>query len=300
MVEPRNRQLIETHLIVTPARNEADNLERLAESLAAQTWRPRAWLIVDNGSTDGTPDVVRELARIHEWIGLISTPSDPNPIRGRSSVRAFNEGVMSVGMHDDFVTGLDADVSFGPDYFDSLRQEFRKNSKLGIASGSCYEHDGEEWQPVHVTHPNLRGAALTYRQECLADLLPLEARHGGWEAIGIIRARARGWETAMFPDCLYFHHRPTGARDASLFASYTEEGEGAYYMWYRPSYLLLRTLYRTLARREPAATGLAWGYARAALGRKPRHPEPGFREFMHANQSPGNWLLRAREITGKR
>jgi poly-beta-1,6-N-acetyl-D-glucosamine synthase len=290
---------IDTHLIVTPARNEAENLRRLGECLVGQTWRPNAWVVVDNGSTDGTQDVVLELGRIHNWIRLVSIPSDANPARGRSSVRAFNAGVMSVRTLADLVTGLDADVSFGPEYLESLRREFSSNSRLGIASGLCHEPCGDAWEPVHVTQPNLRGASLTYRRECLAQLLPLEVRLG-WEAIGVVRARIRGWETAIISDLSYFHHRPTGARDVSRFASYAEDGETAYYMWYRPSYMLLRTLYRALAGRDPEAVGLAWGYGRSSLGRMPRHPEVGFRDFIRANQSPTNWLLRAREVNGRR
>ena len=292
-------RMIETHLIVTPARNEAENLRRLGKCLVEQTWRPDAWLVVDNGSTDGTQDVVRDLGRAHNWIRLVSIPGDANPTRGRSSVRAFNAGVMGEPVQADLITGLDADVSFYPDYFDSIRQEFQRNAHLGIASGLCYEPSGDGWESVRVTHPNLRGASLTYRRECLAELLPLEARPMGWEALGIVRARVRGWETALLSHLKYFHHRPTGARDASRFASYAEDGDSAYYMWYRPSYMLLRALYRTIGGHDPAAAGLAWGYARSALSRKPRHPELGFREFVRANQSPVNWLSRAREITGK-
>ena len=290
--------LIATHVIVTPARNEAENLRRLGECLIEQTWRPNAWIVVDNGSTDGTKDVVRELAGDHRWIRLLVIESDANPIRGRSSVRAFNAGVMELSENPDLVTGLDADVSFGPGYFDGLRREFEKNLRLGIAAGLCYEPSGDGWDPVHVTRPNLRGASLTYRKECLAQLLPLEGRYA-WDGIAVIRANVRGWQTAMFPELSYFHHRPTGARDAHRFAGFAEEGDSAYYMWYRPSYMLLRTLYRAIGRRDPAAAGLVWGYARSAVSGRSRHLEPGFREFVRSNQSPTQWLSRTREITGR-
>ena len=66
---------------------------RIGACLVEQTWRPDAWIAVDNGSTDGTQEVVRELGRVHDWIRLVSIPSDANPARGRSSLRAFNAGV---------------------------------------------------------------------------------------------------------------------------------------------------------------------------------------------------------------
>ena len=174
----------------------------------------------------------------------------------------------------------------------------RRNARLGIATGVCYERTGDSWEPVHVTHPYLRGASLHVPQGMSGEkLLPLEERHG-WDGIAVVRANIRGWKTAILPDVSYFHHRPTGARDANRFASFAEEGDSAYYMWYRPSYMLLRTLYRAVGQRDPAAAGLAWGYARSALRRRSRHPEPGFREFVRSNQSLASWLSRVRAITG--
>ena len=39
-----------TYAIVTPARNERDNLRRLADSVCGQTHLPAEWVIVDDGS----------------------------------------------------------------------------------------------------------------------------------------------------------------------------------------------------------------------------------------------------------
>jgi len=289
---------ISTYLAVTPARNEADNLRRLGRCLIEQTWRPASWIVVDNGSTDETADVVRELAGVHDWIRLVSIASAVKPMRGSASARAFNAGVLREPNLPDLVTNLDADVSFDRTYFDRLRQEFEANSRLGIASGLCYELHRNRWEPVHVTSPHLRGAAFTYRRECLAPLLPLEERLG-WDAIDVLRANARGWQTGTVPSLSYFHHRPTGSRDSSRFAGWTAEGDASYYMWYRPSYMLLRTLYRVLGERDPAAAGLAWGYVSSAVKRRPRHAEAAVREFVQSNQSFRNWAHRAREAVGK-
>jgi glycosyltransferase involved in cell wall biosynthesis len=288
---------IEAHLVVTPARNEAGNLRRLGECLIEQTWRPQAWIVVDNGSTDDTPHIVRELGRVHDWIRLVSIEGDARPVRGGASVRAFNTAVREFNLSD-LVTNLDADVSSEPTYFERLRLEFERNPRLGIASGLCYELHEAGWEPVHVTYPHLRGAAFTYRRECLVQLLPLEERVG-WDGIDVVRANVRGWDTRTIPNLSYFHHRPTGSRDMSRFAGWTEEGNVSYYMWYRPSYMLLRTLYRVVGQRDPAAAGLAWGYAWSAVRRRPRHAEAGIREFVHSNQSLRKWPLRAREVMGK-
>ena len=287
---------IETHLIVTPARNEAANLQRLGQCLVEQTWLPDAWIVVDNGSTDGTQDVVRELGRVHDWIRLVLIPSDANPARGRSSVRAFNAGVMGEPAHADLVTGLDADVSFGPDYLDSLRRAFQRISRLGIASGLCYEPRGDEREPVHVTHPNLRGASLTYRSRVPSTASCRSKSRLGWEAIGVVRARhPRLGNSDHLESAAIFHHRPTGARDVSRFCELcgrrreppTTCGIGA-------SYMLLRTLYRVIGGLATPRPQVSRGATHAPLSVESRGIEsPAFASSFVRISLLKFWLSRA-------
>jgi GT2 family glycosyltransferase len=290
---------IDKHIVVTPARNEADNLRRLGDALIDQTWRPEAWIVVDNGSTDATADVVRGLSREHEWIRLLSIEGTERAARGSASVRAFNAGIETLQIESGLLTNVDADVSFEPGYFAGLRDEFERRPSLGIASGLCYEKNNGVWEPVFVAAPNLRGASFTYRAECLAQLAPVEERVG-WDGIDAVRANLRGWETGTIPTLSYFHHRATGARDASRFSGWALEGDVSYYMWYRPLYLVSRTAYRVVATRDLAATGLVWGYTRSAMRRDTRHAEPGFREVIRDRQALRNMTMRLMEVRGIR
>src|SRR5205823_6380294 len=137
--------------LVTPARDEAENLTRLAESVAAQVRMPDAWVIVDNGSTDGTTEIARRLEREESWIRLIVVPPDPAYLRGGPEVRAFMTGAEALDRPVDVVVKLDADVSFAPDFFDRLLQRFEEDPTLGIASGICLEQEGDSWEPRHST-----------------------------------------------------------------------------------------------------------------------------------------------------
>jgi glycosyltransferase involved in cell wall biosynthesis len=286
---------IETHIVVTPTRNEGENLRRLAASLVDQSWRPKAWLVVDDGSTDDTQDVICSLTEEHDWIRSLRSRGGPHVPR-IGGIRGFNAGVATLELDSGLISNVDADVSYEPDYFERIRDEFERRPKLGIAGGLSYELKQGAWSPIHVTDSNPRGPSRTYRAECLAQLAPLDERPL-WDAIDSVRANARGWETATIPTAGYFHHRATSSREGNRFAAWTVEGAAAHYMWYRPSYLIARTSYRVAARRDLAATGMMWGYARSTMRREQRHAEPGFKEVIRQRQSLRGWPSRFREVS---
>ena len=204
-------------------------------------------------------------------------------------------GIEALGTEADVVVNVDADVTMEDDYFERLLQAFEHEPSLGIASGSAWELSGGVWRQRFVTGGTVWGATRAYRRACLTDVLPLEERHG-WDGIDQLKAHARGWETKTLTDLPFRHHRTEGSEDGSSWAHWRVNGDTAYFMGYRPWYLIARTLHR--CRRDVAAIGLIVGYAAAAARRSPRLDDPPARAVLRNDQSLKHLLRRRREALG--
>jgi len=288
-----------TYALVTPARDEAENLHRLADCIMGQTVAPLAWVVVDDGSTDGTRAYIEGLARTHSWIRLMSSPGAKthadSPRVGRRvgrDVVAFNAGVAALKEPPDVLLKLDADVSFEAGFFERLLAEFEDDGTLGIAGGECYEFDGADWKLQSVTGTHVRGATRAYRWACWQAVQPLEERLG-WDGIDELKAEECGWRVASIPGLRFLHHRPLGQRDGLALAKWARMGQASYFMGYRFPYLVLRTLHR--GRREWQALGMICGYLAAAMRRESRHPDNAIRERLREKQALRNLPLRVQE-----
>ena len=233
-----------------------------------------------------------ELARERPWVRLTSS-NGTSLERGAPIVRAFHSALTELEPLPDVVVKLDADISMDPEYFERLLDEFRHDPQLGIASGTCYERDSAgTWRQRHGTGPAVWGACRAYRRECLRDILPLE-EHMGWDTLDLMKANLRGWSTKVVYELGFRHHRVEGERDGHRLRTSIIQGEGAYFMGYRPSYLAVRTLYRLP--RNPAAIGLLIGYTRAAWAREPRCSDLELQAYVRREQSWRKLPVRARE-----
>ena len=189
------RLTMRAYAVITPVRDESENLPRLAASLAAQTELPRTWVIVDNGSQDGTLELAHELAAEHDWIRVLSIPGATAAERGAPIVRALHAAVDQLASDSpDFVVNVDADISMEPDYFALLLDRFDADPSLGIASGSAFELQDGDWRQRHVTGSTVWGASRAFRWPCLQQILPFEERVA-WDGIDEFKANARGWRT---------------------------------------------------------------------------------------------------------
>ena len=263
-----------SYAIVTPARNERDNLIRLAESIRRQNHLPQRWVIVDDGSDDGMDAIAGELAREHDWIAVIGTGEGADELadgrrRGRDLL-AFRRGLETLPTPVDVFVKVDADTSFDADYFARLLERFAEQPELGIAGGSCYELRNGEWERIKVSGSHPRGASRAYRWALLDDVFALEPELG-WDGVDEVVAELQGYRTEGFLDLGFRHHRKVGEREGNMRAG-SALGRQAWHMGYRPTYLVLRALYR--AREDAASVAMLWGYVSAAAAGAPRCPQP--------------------------
>ena len=253
-------------------------------------------MIVENGSRDDTRAVAEAIVEAYDWVQLLVLERSGSRERGAPIVLALHAGIEAVGRRSGIVVNVDADVNDGSDYFARLLDAFERRPSLGIASGSAWERSEGVWHQRFVTGGTVWGATRAYRRMCLGSVLPLEERHG-WDGIDQLKARARGWETTTLTDLPFRHHRTEGSEDGSSWAHWLANGDTAYFMGYRPWYLLARTLHR--ARRDPAAIALIVGFAAAAARRSPRLDDPRARTVLRDDQSLRQILRRRREALGR-
>jgi poly-beta-1,6-N-acetyl-D-glucosamine synthase len=286
-----------SYAVVTPARDEEANLRRLGACLTAQTVPPAVWLIVENGSSDGTPAVAAGLAAEHGWVRVLSLPGSDAANRGAPVVQALHAGIAAIEDAPRIFVNVDADISIEPDHFERLLEKFEADPELGIASGTLFEVSRGSWRQRHLTGTTVVGGCRAYRWECLQAILPLEERVG-WDGIDEFSANARGWKTRSFGDIEFFHHRREGERDGGMWQARRNQGETAWFVGYRPWYLTLRALWNM--RREPAALGMVVGYAASGFRRDPRNADRLAREYLRSQQSWRKLRLRAFEALGRR
>jgi biofilm PGA synthesis N-glycosyltransferase PgaC len=273
-------------LIVSPVRNEVAHLERTARSLAAQTRPPGLWIAVDDGSDDGTRELLESLRAEIPFLRVMATPpaftrGGPDRHALAASPRAFNWALRDLDLDEFSHLGkLDGDIELPHDYFERLLAKFELEPRLGVAGGTLVEPDrAGEWRPARVPSHHVRGALKLYSRECFAAIGGIEERLG-WDTIDETYARMRGFSTRSFGDLVARHHRPLASANG-LLRGRARYGQAAYVLRYGFAWVLLRSLKVALSR-PVGVSGLAFvfGYLRAAARAEPRVEDEAFRDFV--------------------
>ena len=259
------------YVLITPARNEEVNIEKTLQSVVSQTLLPKKWVIVSDGSTDRTEEIVNQYLAANSWIELVRMPEHRDR-QFAAKVNCFNAGYARVKALDyDIVGNLDADITFEKDYFEFLVTKFSENPELGVA-GTPFVEGGSHYDYRFTNIEHVSGACQLFRRECFEEIggyVPI--REGGIDWTAVTTARMKGWKTRTFIEKTCLHHRKIGTGNSSVWMAWFKQGRKDYFLGNHPLWEVFRTLYQVT--RKPYAVGglcLAAGFVRAAASRKER------------------------------
>jgi poly-beta-1,6-N-acetyl-D-glucosamine synthase len=272
------------YVIITPAHNEEAFIRFTLDSVVTQTMKPEQWIIVNDGSTDGTADMIEAYARRYAWIKPVTLPVGAGREFGAKIARVFNAGYQQIEAPYDFIVELDSDLSFASDYFETLLQKFNEDPRLGIAGGGFYIPVGNQWRLEKCPVDHVRGASKVYRKVCFDEIGGLP-QVNGWDSIDEWRAQMKGWKTHSFNELVVHHLRPTGTA-MGKWGGGIKAGEYAHFMGYPWLVILARSFYRALTERPPLLLGTAlfWGYLKSWLARKPQFDDAEVIAYMRRKQ----------------
>lgn len=260
-----------SYVLITAARNEEHFIEVTIRSVTEQTILPQKWIIVNDGSTDGTEQIVLNYARRFPWIELLSMPSH-RQYAFSAKAHCFNTAFLRLrDMQFDIVGNVDADVSFDRDHFEYLLERFLKHPKLGVAGTPLREATHDAVEDGWFNETDVFGACQLFRRQCIEEIGGYPKIKGGIDWAAVRMARMKGWETRSFLDKRFFHHRVMGATDCGLWRAMINQGEKDYFLGNHPLWQLFRVAYQ-MTRRPVIGRGLLLlaGYSMAALRRVER------------------------------
>lgn len=271
MFEKESNDLI-SYVLISPARNEGGFIEKTIKSVITQTILPQRWVIVSDGSTDRTDEIVKHYLSENPWIALLRMP-ERSDRQFAAKVACFNAGYEKVkDLEFEIIGNLDADVSFDKDYLEFLLDKFQKIPNLGVAGTPFIENGYSSVEDSFEGERHVAGGCQLFRRKCFEDIggyVPNKA--GGIDWIAVTTARMKGWKTQSFKEKYFYHHRTLGTGGRGPLKALFSYGEKDYYLGNHPIWEICRIAYRTF--KKPYIFGglaIMLGYLWACITRVER------------------------------
>jgi biofilm PGA synthesis N-glycosyltransferase PgaC len=278
----------DSYVLVTAAYNEERFIEQTIRSIVSQTIRPAKWIIVSDGSTDKTDEIVKNYAAEHDFVKAYRITED-HPRNFAAQVNAINRGLSQlVGSDYNFVGNLDADITLEPEYFALLLEKFKLDPKLGLGGGTvCERRSDGKFRPRRISSVTaVAHACQLFRRDCFEAIggayLPL--RYGGPDTHAEIVARMKHWHVASFPDLNVFHHRPTNSAEG-VIRGWFRQGKMDYSLGALPIFELFKLLRRIWE--KPYLVGAAArcaGFIHSYCQREERAVSADFVDYLRQEQ----------------
>ena len=252
-----------SYILATPAKNEEKNLPKLIQSVVEQTIKPLVWVIVDDGSTDNTLNIIKRAREQYEWIQSIQLGTHKRDLSKHYAIvcnESFNFALKYCEIRHleyDYIGLLDADMILEREFYSKLIREFEKNPRLGIASGSVY-YDINGKLTIEKDRDDMPlGGIRLWRRECFEDTGAGFYIGYSPDAVSNVLAKLRGWETRRFDEIRAIQTRRTSSAEG-LWKGYKYHGESAYFRNYHPLFALVKGIKYLLE--KPHYIGIAYLY----------------------------------------
>jgi cellulose synthase/poly-beta-1,6-N-acetylglucosamine synthase-like glycosyltransferase len=274
-----------SYVLVTPVRDEEATIGKTIDSVIRQTLPPSEWVIVSDGSTDRTDEIVRQAAAKNPWIRLL--PLKPRPGRSFAAVVHNTEaGIRHLECGDYAYLGLlDSDVTFQADYFEQMIHRFDAEPKLGLAGGVVIDV-GLPRDRFPRNRRDVPGSVQFFRRECferIGGLIPIP--EGGWDGMTCAMARMHGYQTRLFTDLVVDHLKPRNISEGGAVRRKWQMGVRDYALGYHPLFEAVKCVSRL--KDPPFVIGaVAWwiGYCTAQIQRRPRMVQSDVVDYVRREQ----------------
>lgn len=245
MVQERKMIADINYIIITPVRNEEKYIEKTITSVVSQTIRPSKWVIVDDGSTDSTGEIIDEYSKRYSWIKIVHREDRGYRKSGSGVIEAFYRGYDNLNLtRYQFLVKLDGDLSFDSTYFEKCLKKFQLDPKLGMGGGTVLVYrDGQKIVDSPSDPPfHVRGATKIYRRECWEQIAPL-VKLPGWDTIDEVKANMYDWSTRTFQDIYVIQLKATGEADGG-WRNWFKNGLANYVTGYHPVFMVAKCIKR--------------------------------------------------------
>ncbi|MFH1440645.1 MAG: glycosyltransferase family A protein [Candidatus Omnitrophota bacterium] len=272
------------YIIISPVRNEEKYIDKTIQSVIVQTLLPKEWVIVNDGSTDKTKEIISRYIDKYPWIRIIDKKDRGFTQVGKGVIEAFYEGYRNIISDDwDYIVKLDCDISIENNFFEKLINRFMGNKDLCISGGTSYTFENNKYHEEKMPDFHPWAGARIYRKKCFIAIGGL-VENLGWDTIDLLRAQMKNWKTKRFDDLKIIHHRRMSSRKG-LWEGKIRTGRNFYITGYHPLFLVVRNIYRL--KEKPyfiESIGVTWGYLQAMYRRESLVVNKQEKAFLHKQQ----------------
>jgi glycosyltransferase involved in cell wall biosynthesis len=272
------------YIIVTPCKNESDNLPNLIQSVVEQTARPVLWMIVDDGSTDDTPEIIKEAEEKYSWVKSIRLDSSKRDLGlhlAHVMKRGFDFGVeycKKNGIDYSYVGNLDGDLTLELTFYENIMKGFEKDPELGVASGGTKHIIGDYIRYAKVEEDEPSGGHMLIRRACFEECGGFPLAYA-MDSVLKAKARLRGWKTKRFEECIATEIRDVNSAEG-YWRGFVYKGKTSYYLNHNPLHVMIRTILYLF--RRPYYIGIAYiiGYLGDFIKRKGKIEDDEIKKYF--------------------